>query len=326
MTPTEAAALYQDWRRGQHLAESTVRADGIVLKHWTRFCRHYGLEDVREADKAMLLALAERVRHGKSARGKWSKNYQLKILWTVRDLFRYLHETERVLTDITLDLPPLHKAKALPKNLMNREQIARLLHQPNLSTAEGFRDRCIFELLYSSGLRGAELCALTPYDLDLQSRVVRIVQGKGRKDRQVPVGKVAAQFLAEYLRQVRPVLLKKKKADSRLFLMGTNVLRQRFRKHREAAHLGDIYTVHSLRHSCATEMLRGGASVRHVQELLGHSSIDTTQDYTRVVIDDLQKTHSRTAPGNRRQESAFIPFNRKTAAWRQDKKRKHRKG
>ncbi|NBB81377.1 MAG: tyrosine-type recombinase/integrase [Verrucomicrobia bacterium] len=322
MTPAEASAVYIEWRRGQHLAENTVRADEIVLRHWIRFCHHYGLGDVREADKAMLLALAERVRHGKSARGPWSKNYQSKILWTVRELFRYLHETERVLSDITLGLPQLHKARHLPKSLMNREQIARLLHQPNLSTAEGFRDRCIFELLYSSGLRGAELCALTPYDLDLPGRVLRVVQGKGRKDRQVPVGKVAAQFLSEYLRQVRPVLLKKKKADGRLFLMGTNVLRQRFRKHREAAHLGDIYTVHSLRHSCATEMLRGGASVRHVQELLGHSSIDTTQDHTRVVIDDLQKTHSRTAPGNRRQESAFIPFNRKTAAWRQDKKRR----
>jgi len=85
-----------------------------------------------------------------------------------------------------------------------------------------------------------------------------------------------------------------------------------------------IYTVHSLRHSCATEMLRGGASVRHVQELLGHSSIDTTQDYTRVVIDDLQKSPNRTAPGNRRQEGAFIPFNRQTAAWRQEKKRRKR--
>ncbi|TVP75376.1 MAG: hypothetical protein EA353_14030 [Puniceicoccaceae bacterium] len=323
MTPAEAAAVYLEWRRGQHLAANTVRADEIVLRHWIRFCRHYGLDDVREADKAILLALAERVRHGKSARGKWSKNYQSKILWTVRDLFRYLHETERILSDITLGLPPLHKSRTLPKNLMNREQIARLLHQPNLSTAEGFRDRCIFELLYSSGLRGAELCALTPYDLDLPGRVLRVVQGKGRKDRQVPVGKVAAQFLAEYLRQVRPVLLKKqRKADGRLFLMSTELLRKRFHKHREAAHLGDIYTVHSLRHSCATEMLRGGASVRHVQELLGHSSIDTTQDYTRVVIDDLQKTHERTAPGNRRQESAFIPFNRKTAAWRQDKKRR----
>ena len=69
-------------------------------------------------------------------------------------------------------------------------------------------------------------------------------------------------------------------------------------------------------------MLRGGASVRHVQELLGHSSIVTTQIYTRVVIDDLQNTHGRTAPGNRRQESAFIPFNRKTAVWRQEKQRK----
>ena len=104
MTPTEAAAVYQDWRRGQHLAEGTVRADGIVLGHWIRFCRAYGLEDVREADKPMLLALAERVRHGKSARGDWSKNYQSKILWTVRDLFRYLHETERILSDITLGL------------------------------------------------------------------------------------------------------------------------------------------------------------------------------------------------------------------------------
>ena len=323
MTPTEASALYQDWRRGQHLAEGTVRTDGIVLKHWIRFCRAYGLEDVREADKPMLLALAERVRHGKSARGAWSKNYQLKILWTVRDLFRYLHETERVLADITLGLPPLHKAKTLPKNLMNREQIARLLHQPNLSTATGFRDRCIFELLYSSGLRGGELCRLTPYDLDLQARVLRVVKGKGRKDRQVPVGKVAAQFLAEYLHQVRPFLLKKaRKPDGSLFMLSTNTLRKRFQKHRDAARLGDIYTVHSLRHSCATEMLRGGASVRHVQELLGHSSIDTTQIYTHVVIDDLQKSHSRTAPGNRRQEAAFISFNSKTATWRQDKKRR----
>ena len=327
MTPTEATAVYIDWRRGQHLAANTVKADETVLKHWIRFCRAYALEDVREADKAMMLALSERVRHGKSARGAWSKNYQLKILWTVRDLFRYLHETERVLSDITLGLPPLHKAKTLPKNLMNREQIARLLHQPNLSTAEGFRDRCIFELLYSSGLRGGELCRLTPYDLDLQGRVLRVVQGKNRKDRQVPVGKVAAQFLGEYLHQVRPVLLKRKrKTDGSLFMMHTQTLRKRFQKHRDAARLGDIYTVHSLRHSCATEMLRGGASVRHVQELLGHSSIDTTQIYTRVVIDDLQKSHSRTAPGNRRQEAAFTPFNRKTATWRQDKKRKHRKG
>ena len=90
-----------------------------------------------------------------------------------------------------------------------------------------------------------------------------------------------------------------RKPNGSLFLIHTNVPRERFQKHRDGAGLGDIYTVHSLRHSCATEMLRGGARVRHVQELLGHSSIDTTQIYTLVVIDDLQKSHSRTAPGNR---------------------------
>jgi len=325
MTPAQAAAVYQDWRRGQHLSASTVRADEIVLKHWISFCHLHGLADVREADKPHLLALAAYVRHGKSARGPWTKNYQSKILWTVRDLFRHLHETERLLSDITLGLPPLHKARHLPRNLMNRDQIARLLHQPNLSTAEGFRDRTIFELLYSSGLRGGELCRLTPYDLDLPGRTLRVVQGKGRRDRQVPIGKVAAGFLAEYLRQVRPVLLKKKrKPDGSLFLIDTQRLRKRFQRHREAARLGDIHTVHSIRHSCATEMLRGGASVRHVQELLGHSSINSTQTYTRVVIDDLQKTHGRTAPGNRRQEGAFIPFNRETAAWRQEKRRRRK--
>ena len=117
MTPTEAAALYLDRRRGQHLAESTVRADETALKHWTRFCKAYGLEDVREADKPMLLALAERVRHGKSARGDWSNNYQSKILWTVRELFRYLHETERVLSDITLGLPQLRHGNAAGRGI-----------------------------------------------------------------------------------------------------------------------------------------------------------------------------------------------------------------
>jgi len=322
MSPSEAASLYQKWRRGRHLAESTLRGTDIALKHWIGFCDLVGLADVREADQAFLSAFAGHVRQGKSPRGKWTGNYQSKILWSVRDLFRHLYESSHVLEDITLGLPPLHKSKALPKNLLNRDQLARLLRQPNLSTAEGFRDRTILEVLYSSGLRGGELCRLTPYDLDLQARSLRVVQGKGRKDRQVPVGKVAAAFLREFLREVRPVLLKKKrKPNGSLFLIDTNILRRRFQKHREGAGLGDCHTVHGLRHACATEMLRGGASVRHVQELLGHASIDTTQIYTRVVIDDLQKTHGRTAPGNRRTEAAFAPFNRRSARWRQDKKR-----
>ena len=197
----------------------------------------------------------------------------------------------------------------------------------SLSKPNGFRDRTVFEVLYSCGLRGGELCKLTPYDIDLQERIIRVVQGKGRKDRHVPVGKMAKQFLAEYMKTVRPLLLKKKKTfDGSLFLLSTIGLRKMFCRHRDKAGLSDVFTVHSLRHTCATEMLRGGASIRHVQELLGHTSIITTQVYTRVIISDLQKAHQKAAPSERRTKDAFIPFNRDTASWRQDKpKRKRRK-
>ena len=131
-------------------------------------------------------------------------------------------------------------------------------------------------------------------------------------------------------------------------MFGVSGICKKLKGYTKAAKIEKTITVHSFRHTLATSMLqrgapwrhlhrpqpapqlrnrnapRRGASVRHVQELLGHSSIDTTQIYTRVVIDDLQKSHNRTAPGNRRKEAAFIPFNSKTATWRQEKKRKRK--
>ena len=265
----DAISLYQGWRRSQHMADSTLKTTECGLRHLRKFCDGIGLNDVRNATTQTLLSFTLWVRKAKGSKGTWSQNYQAFLVWTAQDFFRYLYETERVLTDITLGLPPMHKAKTLPRNLMNREQVTRLLHQPDLSKPEGFRDRTIFELLYSSGLGGGEVCDLTPYDLDLHSRVVRIVQGKGRKDRNVPVGKVATQFLQEYTKRVKPVLLKKKqKPDGRLFLMGTQRLRNRFNHHCEGAKLGGGFTVHSVRHSCATEMLRGGAKDASVDELI----------------------------------------------------------
>ena len=158
MTLGEAIAAYQDWRRSQHLADNTMRSTEHALKHLQRFCADNGLTDVRNATTETLLSFALWVRTGTGPRGPWTQNHQAKLVWTAQDLFRYLHETERVLTDITLGLPPMHKGKTLPRNLMNRAQITRLLHQPDLSTPQGFRDRTIFELLYSCGLRGGEVC------------------------------------------------------------------------------------------------------------------------------------------------------------------------
>jgi integrase/recombinase XerD len=165
--------------------------------------------------------------------------------------------------------------------------------------------------------------------------MIQIVQGKGKKDRVVPVGKVAAGYLAEYLKNVRPLLMKHQAHavvfaanDGRPF--DTHRLFYLIKKYRAQAHLSDNITTHSLRHTCATEMLKGGANIRHVQELLGHSSIKTTQIYTRVVITDLKKAHRRTAPSERRRVLDEVHFDggdkprwtdrRNSAAWRKRKR------
>jgi integrase/recombinase XerD len=162
-----------------------------------------------------------------------------------------------------------------------------------------------------------ELCKLAVYDVDLKERTVRINMGKGKKDRVVPIGKVAAGYVAEYLANVRPLIIAGHKSQAaamhvhgmgieRLFVsnhgtaLRTETLRRILMRYANAAHLPGSTTTHSMRHGCATEMLKGGASVRHVQEMLGHSHITTTQIYTRVVPSDLKRVHHRTAPSERR--------------------------
>jgi len=310
MTLNESIKLYYKWRQSLHLAEGTIKLDKYTLNCFAVFCFAAWLEN-----------------HKGSHRKVWSKNHRNRHIWTAKDLFRFLFEHEYILTDITLNLPQLNREKTLPRGVMTKEQVALLLRQPNLSTPNGFRDRTILELLYSCGLRNGELCRLTPYDIDLQERIVTVLQGKGCKDRHVPLGKMAKQYLAEYLKTVRPLLINElKNCDGSLFMLTPSLLRQVMVRNRNKAGLSDTFTIHSLRHTCATEMLRGGASIRHIQEMLGHASLVTTQIYTRVVIDDLQKAHKKTAPSERRTQTPLVSFNPETAAWRQNKpKRKKRK-
>ena len=153
------------------------------------------------------------------------------------------------------------------------EQVNALINTPLTSTPEGQRDRAILELLYSSGLRAGELCKLTIYDLDRDKRTLRVTQAKGRKDRVVPVGVFALESIAFYLDKARAALntrAKPGRAGARLFLTDqgaaftTAKLARLVKRHAKQAALPQAFTTHSLRHACATGMLRGGASIRHV--------------------------------------------------------------
>lgn len=312
--------MIEDYRK--HL-QSRLLAPSTVLRHLYNlglFLRWLGDRDLRDVTQQTLLDYHSQLHIRRNAPGGEPttvcyRNHQMR---NVINFFAFLYERGKILVNPGADFPVLRSPKRLPKGVLTNAQVLKMLAQPDLQTAFGFRDRTIMEVLYSCGLRAKEACHLTIYDIDLKAHLVTIHQGKGRKDRIVPIGRAAAGYVHEYIEKVRHILLAKseinKRSVERLFLnnyggpMSTNVLRRIVRKHAKAAGIGALVSAHGFRHACATEMLKGGASVRHVQEILGHANLSTTQVYTRVAPVDLQRIHRVTSPSERRRKTAIPLF------------------
>jgi integrase/recombinase XerD len=305
--------LYENHLYARHLVPQTVKHR---IQHIERFLARLGNPDIRDVTLQQLHDYHESLSRRLTPYGRpASLGYQHSQIHAITNFYAFLKLRGKIVVDPFESFPPLRKPHRLPKGVITNDQVLRWMRQPKLSEPEGYRDRTLMEVLYSCGLRGLEVCRLTSYDIDTKDRTVRIHQGKGKKDRVVPIGKVALDYVEHYLHEVRPVFLgRNKSAVDRLFLsnrgmpLTTNTLRKILLRHRDRAGLPESVTVHSLRHACATEMLRGGASVRHVQEMLGHAHLSTTQIYTRVVPSDLKKVHARTAPSERRKNTGAATF------------------
>jgi integrase/recombinase XerD len=219
----------------------------------------------------------------------------------LRSFFTWLARRHVVLFNPAATLVLGDRTQPLPKTVLTESEVQALLAAPGRD-AVGLRDRAILETLYSTGLRRAELCALDLYDLDAAGELVRVRQGKGRKDRYVPVGTHALEALRRYIHQARPELAAAPK-EAALFVasitgrrLNVKTLNLIVRKRAGEAGLEKRVTPHVLRHTCATHLLQGGADLRHVQAILGHASIATTQVYTRVAVEDLAAVHRRSHP------------------------------
>jgi integrase/recombinase XerD len=219
----------------------------------------------------------------------------------LRSFFRWLAARRVVLFNPAEDLKLGNRTQPLPKAVLSESEIRALLSAPGRDTL-GLRDRAILETLYSTGLRRAELCGLDLYDLDHTGELVRVRQGKGRRDRIVPIGTAALAAIRTYLRDARPELVETPKEPA-LFVaaitrrrLNVKTLNLIVRKHAEVAGIAKRVTPHVLRHTCATDLLRGGADIRQVQAILGHASVATTQTYTRVAVEDLVRVHRRHHP------------------------------
>jgi integrase/recombinase XerD len=191
----------------------------------------------------------------------------------------------------------------LPKSVLVHDQVQAMVGSVDEASPNGFRDRSILELMYSNGIRASELLGLEIGKIDFKSGTA-IIMGKGMKERVVPIGKTALKYLETYITIVRPYVVKD--PNEKAVFLNTNghaltyvVLRRLVKIYAAKAGLPDHVTPHTLRRSCTTELLRGGAGMYHVKELLGHTSLDTLKHYARLTITDLRKTHEKCHPRER---------------------------
>ncbi len=235
--------------------------------------------------------------------GDFSRRSVARKLSAARSFLFYLQKEEVISGGRWSVVARPKQGKPLPRFLFDHEVIA-LLEAPDSKDILGFRDRALLELIYASGLRVSELVSLKIQNLQLEERLIKVL-GKGRKERIIPIGRVAAALMTEYFNSIRPILIARNDNNENIeqvFLnrsgkaLSDRGVRYIFKKYiRQVTHKEDI-TPHSLRHSFATHLLERGADLRVVQELLGHVNISTTQIYTHVTRERLREVYHSCFP------------------------------
>ncbi|MGE3519733.1 MAG: site-specific tyrosine recombinase XerD [Vicinamibacterales bacterium] len=282
----------------RRLAEHTLESYGRDLRGLAAFAASEGssIEDLTRAQ------LEEHVRQlmadGLSPRSV------ARAVAAIRGFYRYLVLDRRIDQSPADDLLPPRAWASLPEHL-DLDDVDKVLAQPDISTPLGLRDRAMIELLYATGLRVSELIGLRPTDLHLDAAYLTCI-GKGNKERLIPVGDAAVDWIGRYQREARPVLAARgrraKRAETRLFLnaRGGGMSRVGFWKiltaYGRAAGIRARLSPHVLRHSFATHLLERGADLRAIQMMLGHSNLSTTQIYTHVLEARLRTVYERFHP------------------------------
>lgn len=290
--------------RGQ--SPATLQSRSESLSTFFQWLTQKGIEDVRDVTRehirAYQLSLVNR------PTGSVLRTYTVHVkLSGLRRFFEHLETVDAVLFNpcAGLILPKLEDK--LPRGVLSQAEARRVLDAPDTQTKKGIRDKALLELFYSTGIRGEEMAALTVHDVDCKNGFVRVTKGKFAKDRVVPMGTKAAQYVAEYLRKVRLPWSQSQKDERALWLcaiqphgpMKKQAIAVCMCDYKKLAGVNRPGRTHLWRHSCATHLVQGGANLAYVQRLLGHRSLDTTAIYTRVSAAEVAATLRRKHPRSR---------------------------
>ncbi len=281
----------------------TIRNIRNALKQMVLFLESEGFADLDQLDSNSLTLYQEELTYRLTAKGKQlSVRTREKYLCSVRGFTTYLYEKDYLATDLSKIIKLPKQPKPLPKVILDTSEIKKILAAPNMQSNDGYRNRIILEILYDTGIRAAEMAAIKTRDLDLTNGYLTITSGKGSKDRVVPISSRVCKLINTYLLMVRPVMIQgKDKGYLVLNRWGSKMTPTAVwaivKRCTELSGINKNVTTHTFRHTCATHMLKNGAPIRHIQELLGHESLESTQIYTKVTINDLKEIHAKYHPG-----------------------------
>jgi len=298
-------ALYLERMQVKNYSPGTIQQADDYVHHFIAWGAERSVTRASEVTKPMIDRYQRSLFYHRRTNGQpLSFRTQYLMLTWVKQFFRWLVRENHILYNPASEIELPRVERRLPKHVLTANEADRIITLPDIATPFGLRDRAMLEVLYSTGMRRAELAHLTIYSIDPERGIVVIRQGKGKKDRVVPIGERALSWVQKYLDEGRPGLVNEPD-DGYLFLAYTGIpfspdlLTRWVAGYVDAADIGKRGSCHLFRHSVATLMLERGADIRYVQEMLGHASIETTQFYTKVSIRQLKAIHTATHPSAR---------------------------
>jgi integrase/recombinase XerD len=306
--PAGLAALlqrYLQWLETHNFAANTVNIRRLQLARFIRWCDDRSVTHAAAVTAEMIQRFQRHLFYYRKRDGQpLSISSQSHWLTSLRSWFAWLKDQRVIELNPALELVFPREEKRLPRHALSESEVEAILAQPDIAKPCGLRTRAILELLYSSGLRRQEVLSLELSDIDRGRHVILVRLGKGKKDRYVPVGERALHWLDKYLAEARPLLLGAAETPSQLVFVTQrgravhpNQLSSQVRRLMNQAGITKVGSCHLFRHTAASLMLDAGADIRHLQAILGHESLCTTQIYTHVSIGKLCQVHERTHPG-----------------------------
>ena len=294
--------LYLDYLAVRNYSEETIESQRQALCFFIEWAQERSLFTALQITKLILEAYQRHMhRYRKSNGNPLGISTRMSRTSHLKSYFKWLCRQDYLPHNPASELEMPREEKRLPEDPLSKEQIITILNTPDISDLLGLRDRAILETFYCTGIRRSELVRLQEQDFNRDRKTLQIRQGKGSKDRVVPICGNAFEWLIRYQDQVRPYLCLDPK-EQNLFLssygqaFNPDAISKMVKRYIGKAKIGRTGSCHLFRHSCATHMLENGADIRFIQQLLGHAKLDTTQVYTHVSITQLQEIHARTHP------------------------------